>query len=120
MVLLTAAPCTRGAAVAPLPEPALQNGRTCTCALTAYPVPLTLVVSLSRPVRDFPSPLLDPATWAFPPQLAATAAARAAYERAPVGAGPFQVESIVHSQRPAGRAPVPGEVVLTPNPGYFG
>jgi ABC-type transport system substrate-binding protein len=82
--------------------------------------PLTLVVSLSRPVRDFTSTLVDPATWAFPPQLAGTAAARDAFERAPVGAGPFQVESIVHSQRPAGRAPVPGEVVLTPNPAYFG
>jgi oligopeptide transport system substrate-binding protein len=235
MVLLTAAACTRGAAVAPLPEPAPHNGGTLTYALTADPVsvtplyggdaagivvernvfaglvdadastlrtvpsiarswtssadgrtftfhlrpgvsfpsgagsvtagtfvqdwallcsrqaaspnaavlaavvgygacrggagrlsgvraagPLTLVVSLSRPVRDFPSTLVDPATWAFPPQLATTAAARAAFERAPVGAGPFQVESIVHSQRPAGKAPVPGEVVLTPNPGYFG
>lgn len=82
--------------------------------------PLTLVVSLSRPVRDFAATLVDPATWAFPPQLAGTAAARAAFEQAPVGAGAFQVESIVHPQRPAGKAPVPGEVVLTPNPAYFG
>jgi peptide/nickel transport system substrate-binding protein len=82
--------------------------------------PLTLVVSLSRAVRDFPSTLVDPATWAFPPQLADTAAARAAFEQAPVGAGPFQVESIVHSRQPAGKAPVPGEVVLTANAAYFG
>ena len=45
---------------------------------------------LSRPVNDFPAMLVDPATWAFPPQLSATAGDRAAFERAPVGAGPFR------------------------------
>jgi ABC-type transport system substrate-binding protein len=82
--------------------------------------PGTLVVRLSRPVRDFPAWLVDPATWAFPPQLASTPAARAAFERAPVGSGPYAVERLVHSERPAGKAPVAGDVVLTANAQYDG
>ena len=82
--------------------------------------PLTLVVHLSRPVRDFPSMLADPATWAFPPQLAATAGDRAAFERAPVGAGPFRLASLRKSTHPAGKAAVAGLAVLSRNPAYFG
>ena len=82
--------------------------------------PLTLVVQLSRPVRDFPSMLADPATWAFPPQLAATAGDRAAFERAPVGAGPFRLASLRKSTHPAGKAAVAGLAVLSRNPAYFG
>ncbi|HEY0389966.1 MAG TPA: ABC transporter substrate-binding protein [Gaiellales bacterium] len=82
--------------------------------------PSTLVVTLSRPVPDFPAWLADPATWAFPPQLASTPAARVAFERAPVGAGPFRVVRLVHSEHPQGKAPVAGEVVLLRNPGYAG
>jgi ABC-type transport system substrate-binding protein len=79
--------------------------------------PLTLVVQLSRPVKDFPSMLADPATWAFPPQLAGD---RAAFERAPVGAGPFQLVSLRKSTHPAGKAAVAGLAVLSRNPAYFG
>ena len=82
--------------------------------------PLTLVVQLSRPVEDFPSMLADPATWAFPPQLAATAGDRAAFERAPVGAGPFRLVSLRKSTHPAGKAAVAGLAVLSRNPAYFG
>ena len=82
--------------------------------------PLTLVVQLSRPVADFPSMLADPATWAFPPQLAATAGDRAAFERAPVGAGPFRLVSLRKSTHPAGKAAVAGLAVLSRNPAYFG
>jgi ABC-type transport system substrate-binding protein len=82
--------------------------------------PDTLVVQLSRPVRDFPSWLVDPATWAFPPQLAATAAQRTAFERSPVGSGPYRVLRLVHSEHPAGKAPVAGEVVLGVNRAYDG
>ena len=82
--------------------------------------PLTLVVRLSRPVEDFPSMLADPATWAFPPQLAATAGDRAAFERAPLGAGPFRLVSLRTSTHPAGKAAVAGLAVLSRNPDYFG
>jgi len=82
--------------------------------------PLTLVVRLSRPVADFASMLVDPATWAFPPQLAATAGDRAAFERAPVGAGPFRLVSLRKSAHPAGKAAVAGRAVLGRNPAYFG
>ena len=82
--------------------------------------PSTLVVRLSHPVRDFPSWLVDPATWAFPPQLAGTPDARAAFERAPVGSGPYAVRHLIHSEHPAGKAPVAGEVVLDANPSYDG
>jgi len=82
--------------------------------------PLTLVVRLSRPVADFASMLADPATWAFPPHLAATAGDRAAFERAPVGAGPFHLLSLRNSTHPAGKAAVAGRAVLGRNPVYFG
>ena len=82
--------------------------------------PLTLVVRLSRPVKDFPSMLADPATWAFPPQLATTAGDRAAFERAPVGAGPFRLDSLRKSMHPVGKAAVAGLAVLSRNPTYFG
>jgi ABC-type transport system substrate-binding protein len=82
--------------------------------------PDTLVVRLAHPVRDFPAWLVDPATWAFPPQLADTPAARAAFEHAPVGSGPYAVQRLVHSERPEGKAPVAGEVVLAANPAYDG
>jgi ABC-type transport system substrate-binding protein len=82
--------------------------------------PSTLVVTLTRPVADFPSWLADPATWAFPPALASSAAARAAFERSPVGAGPFAVARIVHSAHPRGKAAVAGEVVLERNPAFAG
>ena len=82
--------------------------------------PETLQVTLSRPVWDLPSRLLDPATWAFPAQLAQTPAQRRAFEEAPVGAGPFQVQMLRRSSRPKGKAPVAGLVVLARNPGYFG
>ncbi|HWG82479.1 MAG TPA: ABC transporter substrate-binding protein [Gaiellales bacterium] len=82
--------------------------------------PLTLVVQLSRPVADFPSMLADPATWAFPPQLAATAGDRAAFEQAPVGAGPFRLVSLRKSTHPAGKAAVAGLAVLGRNRAYFG
>jgi ABC-type transport system substrate-binding protein len=80
----------------------------------------TLVVTLSRPVRDLPARLVDPATWAFPPELEATPQQRTAFEQAPVGAGPFMVDTIRHSERPQGKAPVTGLVVLSRNPGFFG
>jgi hypothetical protein len=64
--------------------------------------------------------LADPATWAFPPQLAATAGDRAAFERAPVGAGPFRLVSLRTSTHPAGKAAVAGLAVLSRNPDYFG
>jgi hypothetical protein len=82
--------------------------------------PLMLVVRLSRPVADFPSMLVDPATWAFPPQLAATAGDRAAFERAPVGAGPFRLASLRLSTHPTGKAAVAGLAVLRRNPSFFG
>ena len=82
--------------------------------------PGTLVVQLSHPVRDFPAWLVDPATWAFPAQLASTPAARKAFEHAPVGSGPYTVQRLVHSEHPAGKAPVAGEVVLAVNPAYDG
>ena len=84
------------------------------------PSPGTLVVRLSHPVRDFPAWLVDPATWAFPPQLAATPAARAAFEQAPVGSGPYRITQLIRSAHVAGKAPVAGEVVLEANPGYDG
>jgi ABC-type transport system substrate-binding protein len=84
------------------------------------PDPQTLRVMLSRPVWDFPARLLDPATWAFPPQLAQTRAQRRAFENAPVGAGPFQVRMLRRSSRMKGKAPVAGLVVLARNPDYFG
>ena len=82
--------------------------------------PLTLVVRLSRPVADFAAVLVDPATWAFPPQLSATPAARAAFEANPVGAGPFTVDTFRRSVHPAGKRAVAGLVVLTRNPSYWG
>jgi len=82
--------------------------------------PTTLVVHLDHPVRDFPAWLVDPATWAFPPRLAATPAERAAFEHAPVGSGPYAVQRLIHSEHPAGKAAVPGDVVLTANPAYDG
>jgi MarR-like DNA-binding transcriptional regulator SgrR of sgrS sRNA len=82
--------------------------------------PQRLVVRLSYPVRDFPAWLVDPATWAFPAQLASTPAGRAAFERAPVGSGPYAVQTLIRSAHPAGRAAVAGDVVLTANPGYHG
>lgn len=81
---------------------------------------LKLVVTLSRPFRDFVTVLADPATWAFPPDLASSAAARSAFEAHPVGAGPFQVESLIHRKVVPGKAIVPGEVVLDRYSGYFG
>jgi ABC-type oligopeptide transport system substrate-binding subunit len=81
---------------------------------------LTLTITLDRPFRDFVTVLTDPATWAFPPQLAATAAQRAAFERTPVGAGPFQIASWTHGQAVPGKAVVAGDVVLERNPGYYG
>src|SRR4029079_6701337 len=82
--------------------------------------PLTLVSPLSRPVADFPSMLADPATWAFPPQLAATAGDPAAFERALFGDGLLRVFSLRKSSHPAGRAAVAGLAVLARNPAYFG
>ena len=82
--------------------------------------PPTLVVHLSRPVADFPAMLVDPGTWAFPPQLSATPAARAAFEANPVGAGPFTVDTFRRSVHPEGKAAVAGLVVLTRNPAYYG
>ena len=82
--------------------------------------PYTLTVRLSHPVRDFPAWLVDPATWAFPPQLASTPAARSAFEQHPVGSGPYAVTKLVHSEQPAGKAPIAGEVVLNANPAYDG
>jgi hypothetical protein len=80
---------------------------------------LKLVVTLSRPFRDFVTVLADPATWAFPPDLASSSAARSAFEAHPVGAGPFQVESLIHRKVVPGKAIVPGEVVLERYGGYF-
>jgi ABC-type transport system substrate-binding protein len=82
--------------------------------------PLKLFVSLSRPFRDFVTVLADPATWAFPPDRVSSAAGRAAFEQHPVGAGPFQVESLVHREVVPGKATVQGEVVLGRYAGYFG
>jgi ABC-type oligopeptide transport system substrate-binding subunit len=81
---------------------------------------LTLIVTLARPFRDFVAVLTDPATWAFPPQLAATATQRAAFERTPVGAGPFQIASWTHGQAVPGKAAIAGDVLLERNPGYYG
>ncbi|MDX6519670.1 MAG: peptide/nickel transport system substrate-binding protein [Gaiellales bacterium] len=81
---------------------------------------LTLIVTLEQPFRDFVSVLTDPATWAFPPQLAASAAQRTAFEQAPVGAGPFQIASWTHGQAVPGKAAVAGDVILERNPGYYG
>jgi ABC-type oligopeptide transport system substrate-binding subunit len=81
---------------------------------------LTLIVTLDRPFRDFVTVLTDPATWAFPPQLAATATTRAAFEQAPIGAGPFQIASWTHGQVVPGKAAITGDVTLDRNPGYYG
>ena len=82
--------------------------------------PQRLIVTLSQPFHDFPTVLTDPATWAFPPDQVSSVAGRAAFEDHPVGAGPFQVESLTHRQAVPGKAIVPGEVVLDRYAGYFG
>ncbi len=81
---------------------------------------LKLVVTLDKPFRGFVATLADPATWAFPPALADTAAARSASELAPLGAGPFQITSWTHGSAVPGKRAIPGDVVLAANPGYFG
>jgi len=82
--------------------------------------PLTLVVHLSAPFQRFATVLADPATWAFPAAMVASPAGYAAFEAAPVGAGPFQVASWTHSDHGPGHAPISGRLVLTRNPDYFG
>jgi hypothetical protein len=82
--------------------------------------PRTLEVKLNAPYRNFVTSLGDPATWAFPPDRNDTAAERAAFELDPVGAGPFQVTTMIRTLRPPGKAVTPGLVVLSRNPGYFG
>jgi peptide/nickel transport system substrate-binding protein len=81
---------------------------------------LKLVVTLQRPFHDFATVLADPATWAFPPETAATPAARAAFESAPIGAGPYQIESWMRHEEVPGKAIVPGQMVLARNPDYYG
>jgi oligopeptide transport system substrate-binding protein len=70
----------------------------------------TLQVTLSSPFADFPSTLGHPVTWAFPPQLANTAAKQKAFEKHPVGAGPFMFDHWTNNK----------EVVIKKFPGYFG
>ena len=82
--------------------------------------PLTLVVHLGAPFRQFPAVLADPATWAFPAAMVASPAGYAAFEAAPVGAGPFLVASWTHSDNGPGHAPIAGRIVLERNPAYFG
>jgi ABC-type transport system substrate-binding protein len=82
--------------------------------------PQTLQVRLRAPYRNFVASLGDPATWAFPPDLNDTPAGRAAFEQAPLGAGPFEVTTITRTQRPVGKAETPGLVVLQRNPVYYG
>ncbi len=82
--------------------------------------PLKLVVTLERPFYEFASVLADPATWAFPPETAATPTAIADFESKPVGAGPFQIESWTRREVVPGKAIVPGEMVLARYPGYYG
>jgi len=80
----------------------------------------TLEVRLSTPYRNFVTSLGDPSTWAFPPELNDTAAEREAFERSPVGAGPFEVTTFLETLRPPGKAETPGLVVLERNDAYFG
>jgi ABC-type transport system substrate-binding protein len=82
--------------------------------------PLTLVVTLDRPFRDFATVLTDPATWAFPPDRVSTPGGLAAFESNPVGAGPFQIASWRRGEAVAGKKIERGEVVLDRYPGYFG
>jgi ABC-type transport system substrate-binding protein len=82
--------------------------------------PRTLEVRLTAPYRNFVMSLSDPATWAFPPERNDTAAERAEFELDPLGAGPFQVNTLTRTLRPPGKAVTPGLVVLARNPGYFG
>jgi peptide/nickel transport system substrate-binding protein/oligopeptide transport system substrate-binding protein len=72
--------------------------------------PTTLQVTLSAPFADFPGTLGHPVTWAFPPQLARTPTEEKAFEKFPVGAGPFQFVSFVPNK----------SIVIKKFPGYFG
>ena len=72
--------------------------------------PTTLQVTLTSPFADFPGTLGHPVTWAFPPQLARTSAEEKAFEKFPVGAGPYQFVSFVPNK----------SIVIKKFPGYFG
>jgi len=70
----------------------------------------TLQVTLSKPFSDFPTTLGHPVSWAFPPQLADTAAKQKQFEQNPVGAGPFYFVKWDHNK----------QIVIKKNPDYFG
>ncbi len=72
--------------------------------------PTTLQVTLSSPFGDFPSTLGHSVTWAFPPQLADTPTKEKAFEKYPVGAGPFQFVSWTPNK----------SLVIKKFPGYYG
>ncbi len=72
--------------------------------------PTTLQVTLSAPFADFPTTLGHTVSWAFPPQLADTKTKQNAFEKFPVGAGPYQFVSWTHNK----------QVVIKKFPGYFG
>ena len=109
--------CSTGAVGAPLLAPV--RGASCGAAIgsPAAALPgvralgrLRLQVQLDRPFAEFPALLANPGLWAFPPDRADSPRDRAAFERAPLGAGPFTLASWT-----------PGEGLrLTRNPQYAG